>query len=153
MRLAESTGREKNRQKIVIWAPSHNFVGLYLRNEGMYRQSEKNILNSNTSSTCPDNMVNFGPLAAEIGLPDLGTPTSFNGFASWQRYCTALQYWASAKLCGVEQRSPPISGRAAIALGIGPHSSFVLFLLSFFLLFSSPMSYHTSTHGVALVRI
>jgi len=32
----------------------------------MYRQSEKNLLNSNTFSTCPDNMVNFGPLAAEI---------------------------------------------------------------------------------------
>ena len=36
----------------------------------------------------------------------------------------ALQYWASAKLCGVEQRVPPIFGRAAITLGIGPHSSF-----------------------------
>jgi len=23
---------QKNRQKIAIWAPSHNFVGLYLRN-------------------------------------------------------------------------------------------------------------------------
>jgi len=31
----------------------------------MYRQSEK-MLNSNTSSTCPDNMVNFGLLTAEI---------------------------------------------------------------------------------------
>jgi len=28
----------------------------------------KNLLNSNISSTRPDNMVNFGPLAAEIGL-------------------------------------------------------------------------------------
>ena len=28
-------------QKIAISAPSHNFVGLYLRNEGIYRQSEK----------------------------------------------------------------------------------------------------------------
>ena len=27
------------------------------------------------------------------------------------------------KLCGVEQRAPPIFGRAAITLGIGPHSS------------------------------
>jgi len=26
----------------------------------------KNLLNSNTSSRCPDNMVNFGPLSAEI---------------------------------------------------------------------------------------
>jgi len=44
-------------------------------------------------------------------------------FASWQRKCTALQYWASAKLCCVEQRAPPIFGRAAITLGICPHSS------------------------------
>ena len=28
---------------------------------GMYQQSEKNLLNSNTSSTCPDNMVNLRP--------------------------------------------------------------------------------------------
>jgi len=27
--------------------------------------------------------------------------------------------------CGVEQRAPPIFGRAAITLGIGPHSSFI----------------------------
>jgi len=26
------------------------------------------------------NMMNFGPLAAEIGLPDWGTPANFNGF-------------------------------------------------------------------------
>jgi len=34
----------------------------------------KNLLNSNISSTCPHNMVNFGPLAAEIGSGD------FSGF-------------------------------------------------------------------------
>jgi len=32
---------QKNCQKVAIWAPSHNFVGLYLRNWGIYRQSEK----------------------------------------------------------------------------------------------------------------
>jgi len=31
----------KKSAKIAIWAPSHNFVGLYLRNYGTYRQSEK----------------------------------------------------------------------------------------------------------------
>ena len=65
-------------------------------------------------------MVNFGPLTAEIGLGVWGTPA---GFASWQHYCTAVKYWASAKLCGVEQRAPPMFGRASITLGIGPHSS------------------------------
>ena len=56
----------KMTQKIAIWAPSHNFVGLYLRNWGMYRHLEKNLLSSNISSTCPHNMVNFGLLTAEI---------------------------------------------------------------------------------------
>jgi len=29
----------------------------------------------------------------------------------------------AAKLCGVEQRAPPMFGRATVTLGIGPHSS------------------------------
>jgi len=33
--------------RVTICAPSHNFVGLYLRNQGTYRQSEKNLLSSN----------------------------------------------------------------------------------------------------------
>jgi len=53
-------------QKIVILAPSHNFIGLYLHSWGMYPQSEKKLLNTDTSSTCPHNMVNFGLLTAEI---------------------------------------------------------------------------------------
>ena len=40
----------------------------------------KNVLSSDTSSTGPDNMVNFGPLTAEIGSGVWGTPTNFNGF-------------------------------------------------------------------------
>ena len=40
----------------------------------------KNLLSSNSSSTCPHNMVNFGPLAAEIDLVVWGTPANFNGF-------------------------------------------------------------------------
>jgi len=46
----------------------------------MYRQSEKQMLNSSTSSTCPDNMVNFGLLTAEICWRVLDTPANFNGF-------------------------------------------------------------------------
>ena len=41
------------------------------------------------SSTCPHNMVNFGVLAAEIGLRVCGPLQISIGFASWQRYCTA----------------------------------------------------------------
>jgi len=44
------------------------------------------IGSSNISSRCPHNMVNFGPLAAEISPVVWGTPANFNGFASRQRY-------------------------------------------------------------------
>jgi len=67
MRLPGNTGRKNNVKKIAILAPSRNFVGLHLRNYGMYRESEKNLLGSNTSSTCPHNIVNFSTLMAEIG--------------------------------------------------------------------------------------
>jgi len=56
----------------------------------MYRQSEKNLLNTDTSSTCPHNMVNFGLLTAEFCWR-LWAPLQIStGFASWQRYCMAL---------------------------------------------------------------
>jgi len=67
-------------QKIAIWAPSHTFVGLYLRNEGMYQQSEKNLLSRDICSTCAHNMVNVGPLAAEIVSGVWGTPATFIDF-------------------------------------------------------------------------
>ena len=56
-------------------------------------------LNSNISSTCSHNMVNFGPLAAEIVSGVWGTPATFNGFRVWQRYCTDVAQRKSTKLC------------------------------------------------------
>jgi len=46
----------------------------------MYQQPEKNLLSSNMSSTCPHNMVNFGPLAAETVSLVWRTLANFNGF-------------------------------------------------------------------------
>ena len=76
-------------------------------------------LNPTHFTSLPHNMVNFGPLAPEICWQVWGTPEIFNRF----RVLTVLLCLtlASAKLCGVEQRAPPIFGRAAITLGIGPH--------------------------------
>jgi len=39
----------------------------------------KTLLSSNISSTCPHSMVNFGPLAAEIGPVVRDSPANFNG--------------------------------------------------------------------------
>jgi len=41
---------------------------------------KKNLLSSNIFFRCPHNMVNFGPLTAEIGPVVWGTPANFNGF-------------------------------------------------------------------------
>ena len=113
-------------QKIAILAPSHNSVRLYLRSWGMYRQSEKNLLNSNTSSTCPHNMVNFGLLTTEICWRVWGTAATFNGF----RVLAALLHGTLVVRASQTLRrwteAPPTFGRAAITLGIGPHSSLKL---------------------------
>jgi len=50
--------------------------------------NRKNLLSSNTSFTCPDNTVNFGPLTAEMGSGVWGTPANFYGF----RVLAALLY-------------------------------------------------------------
>jgi len=41
---------------------------------------KKNLLSSNISSRCPNNMVSFGLLAAEIDPVVWGTLANFNGF-------------------------------------------------------------------------
>ena len=75
MRLAENTGRKNS--------PSgHHRTTLsgYIFATKAISTIEKNLLNSNISPTCPYNMANFGPLAAEIGSLVWGTPANFNGF-------------------------------------------------------------------------
>jgi len=78
-RLTGNAG-PKNHQKIAIWAPSQNFVGLYIFATKARIDNRKNMLNSNISPTCPHDMVNFGPLAAEIVSLVWGTPANFNRF-------------------------------------------------------------------------
>jgi len=63
----------------------------------------------------------LGPLAAEVVSLVWGTPANFNGF----RILVALLHGTlvvgvSQTLC-IAQRAPPVFGRAAITLGIGPH--------------------------------
>ena len=67
-------------QQIAISAPSRNFVGLYLRNYTAYIGNRKNVLSNTGSSTCLRNMVNFGPLPADIDSGVWGSLANFNGF-------------------------------------------------------------------------
>ena len=77
----------------------------------MHRQSEKNFLNTNNSSTCPDNMVNFGLLTAEICWRVWGTPANFNGF----RVLAALRH--STLVVGVSQTAALNRGRHLYSAG------------------------------------
>ena len=52
------------------------------------------MLNSDISPKCPRNMVNFGPLTAEIGWRDWGTQANFNRFhilASLLHRCCSIE--------------------------------------------------------------
>ena len=78
-RLAANTGRKKvvkNRHLGTI-AQLRRTISSQLRHVSTIG---KKLLSSNTSSTCPCNMVNIGPLAAEILSLVWGTPANFNGF-------------------------------------------------------------------------
>jgi len=83
----------------------------------------KNLLNIDTSSTCPHNMVNFGLLTAEICWRVWATRANLNGFRVLEALLHGTIVVGISQICSIEQRVPPIIGRAAIALGIGPHSS------------------------------
>jgi len=93
----------------------------------MYRQPDKNLFKQQFSSTCPHNMVDFGPLMAEIVWRVWGTRANFSYIGS-----VTARHSSSGRQpnCSVQQTAPPIFGRAAIMLGIGPHSS--LFVCCYF---------------------
>jgi len=75
-RLAAKTGRKKSSSRHHrTTLPGHIFA-----TKACIDNRKKNLLNSNISFPCPDNMVNFGLLTAEIGSGVWGTPTNFNGF-------------------------------------------------------------------------
>jgi len=73
--------------------------------------NRKRLLNSDISPTCPHNMVNFAPLAAEICWRVLGTPAIFNGF----RVLAALLH--GDVVVGVSQTAALNRGRHLFSAG------------------------------------
>jgi len=115
-------------QKIAILATSHNFVSSQLRHVSTI---VKILLNIDTSSTCPHNMVNFGLLTAVICWRVWGTPANFNGFGVLAALLRGTLVEGVSQILRVVQRAPPIFG--TITLGIGPHSSVHYFSLNYML--------------------
>ena len=97
-RLSGNTGRKndaKNRHLRTI-AQLCRAISSQLRHVSTIG---KNLLSGNISATCPYNMVNFDPLAAENISLVWGTPSNFSGFRVLAAYCTGERQ----PNCGVEQ--------------------------------------------------
>jgi len=75
----KNTGRKKSRQKSPSGHHRTNLSGYIFATKACI-DNRKKMLSSNISSTCPHNMMNFGPLAAEIDPVVWGTPANFNEF-------------------------------------------------------------------------
>jgi len=113
----------KNRQKFAIWAPSHNFVWLYLRNWGTYRQSQK-LVKQQCLPCLPHVSSEYGELRITSDwdlLASLGHPSKFQPVA--RLGSITARHSSSERQRGVEQRAPPIFGRAAITLALAHVSS------------------------------
>jgi len=144
-----------------------------------YIDNRKKIVNQQYLPTCLRNMVNFGPLITEIGSGVWSTHANFNGFRvlaallhgtlvvgvshtlrRWTRgrhlYPAGRpSHWALTHILVYAIFN--FYGRLRSRCG---HYIFVLWFLPSSFFFSSPNLchrrldvYHTSTHGVALVRI
>jgi len=81
-RLAANTRRKKSPSRYHRTTSS----GHIFATKACIHNRKKNMLSSNTSSTCLDNMVNFGPLTAGIGSGVWGTPANFNCFRVLARH-------------------------------------------------------------------
>jgi len=79
VRLAENTGRKKVAKNRHLGATAQlcRAISSQLRHISTIG---KKIVKQQYLLHMPHNMVNFGPLAAEIGLVVCGTPANFNEF-------------------------------------------------------------------------
>jgi len=93
-RLAENAGRKKVAKNRNLGTISQ-LCRAIIATKAPIDNRKKNLLSSNImSSRCAHNMVNIGPLTAEIGPVVWGTPANFNGFRRSRLgsvYCTAVK--------------------------------------------------------------
>jgi len=75
-----NTGRKKVAKNRYLGTIAQSCRAIFSQLRRLLTIRKKNLLSSNTSTTCPHNMANFGPLTAEIGWPFCSTPANFNGF-------------------------------------------------------------------------
>ena len=110
-RLAANTGHKKVAKNCHLGTIAQLCRSISSQLRHVSTIAKKKLLSSNISSTCPQNMVNFGPLAAEIVSFVWGTPANFNGF----RVLAALLY--GTLVVGVSQTAVLNRGRHLYSTG------------------------------------
>ena len=123
-RLAENTGHKKSHQKSTSGHHHTTLLG-YIFATKVRIDNRKKLVKQQYVLQCPHNMVNFGPLAAEIGLPVWGTPANFNGFRVLAALLHGSQVVSISQTLRRSTEAPPMFGRSTITLG--PHSSLTCF--------------------------
>ena len=128
---------QKSRQKSPSGHHRTTLSGYIVTTKARIDNRKKNLISSNISSTCPHNMVNFGPLATEICWRVCGTIANFNGFRvlasllqrrrSTEANQTLHHVWPSPGLVHYMYIFGGSCPRAAITLGIRQYSSFSVF--------------------------
>ena len=115
---------QKSSQKSPSGHHRTNLSGYIFATKAHIDNRKKNLLSSNTSSSCAHNMVNFGPLAAEIDPVVWGIPAIFNGF------CVLAASLHGSPVVGVSQTLQRWTEGATYVrqgdhhVGHWPHSSF-----------------------------
>jgi len=104
-------GTHKSRQKSPSGHHRTTLSGYIVATTARIDNRIKNLLSSNIFSTCPQNMVNFGPLVAEIVSLVWGTPDNFNEF----RVLAALLH--GSLVVGVSQTAALNTGRHLYSAG------------------------------------
>jgi len=97
-------------KKIAIWHCRTTFSG-YIFATKAHVDSLKKLVKQQYLSTCPHNMVNFGPLAAEIVSLVWGTPGNFNEF------CILAALLLGTLVVGVSQTAALNRGRHLYSAG------------------------------------
>ena len=93
MRLAESTEGKKLPKKFATWAPSHNFVGLDLRNCKACIDNRKHVKQQYLLHMTP-RYGELRPISGWDRFTSLGHPRKFQ-LSSWLCYCSDVAQWRS----------------------------------------------------------
>jgi len=98
-RLAGNAGCKNDAKKLPYAHHRTTLSGYIFATKPRVDNRKKNLLSSNISPTCPYNMVDFGPLAAEIISLVWRTPANFNGVRVLAALLHSQTRWTEGANC------------------------------------------------------